>query len=276
MNQLTPSRSLTLPWLEGYAASHTGKKRSHNEDRFFLAPWSDRQAVLAVVADGMGGSQAGDVAAQIAIDTFAQLLDQPFPKRDRDGYNLLQEKFYEADRIIREQAGQSLHQLGMGTTLVAAVFTPNQYLHLYAGDSRLYQFRKGKPLYKSADHSIVRLLVELGKIKPEEARNHPMRSQLTSCLGGKEGKGNFSIDPKWEDEQPPIYPWNSGDTFLLCSDGLHGLVLDETISSLVEKFGKDAQMLMNQLIEQALAAGGNDNITVLTVRVRLPLPTRLL
>jgi len=208
------------------------------------------------------------VAAQIAIDTFAQLLYQPFPQRDREGYDLLQEKFYEADRVIREQAGQSFHHLGMGTTLVAAVFTPNQYLHLYAGDSRFYRFRKGKPLYKSADHSIVRLLVELGKITPEEVPHHPMRSQLTSCLGGKEGKGYFSVDPKWDDEQPPIDSLQSGDVFLLCSDGLHGLVLDERISFLVQKFGKDTQKLTERLIDEALEAGGNDNITVLTVRVR--------
>lgn len=215
----------------------------------------------------MGGSQAGDVAAQIAIDTFAQLLDQPFPQRDREGYDWLRKKFYEADRAIREQAGQSFHQLGMGTTLIVAVFTPNQYLHLYAGDSRLYQFRNGKPLYKSADHSIVRLLLDLGKITPEEVPHHPMRSQLTSCLGGKEGKGHFSVDPKWDDEQPPMSPFQSGDVFLLCSDGLHGLVLDDRISFWVEQFGKDTKKLTDQLIDEALEAGGSDNITVLTVRV---------
>jgi protein phosphatase len=251
-----------------YAASHTGMKRSHNEDRFFLAHWSDQEAVLAIVADGMGGSQAGDVAAQIAINTFAQLLENPFPKSDREGYDLLRNKFYEADRVIREQASQSFDYSGMGTTLAVAVFTPDQYLHLYAGDSRLYQFRKGNPLYKSADHSLVRLLLDLGKITPEEVPYHPMRSQLTSCLGGKESKGHFSVDPKWDDEHPPIDYWHSGDVFLLCSDGLHGLVLDERISFLVKKFGKDTQKLTDQLIYEALEAGGSDNITVLTVRVR--------
>jgi protein phosphatase len=264
MNQPTVPTALTLPWLEGYAASNIGKKRSYNQDRFLFAHWSDQEAVLAVVADGMGGTQAGDVAAQIAIETFAQLLETPFPTRDQDGYNLLQKKFDEADRAIRKQASQSFYQLGMGTTLVVAVFTPKQYLHLYAGDSRLYQFRNGKLLYKTADHSIVRLLLDLGKITPEQVPYHPMRSQLTSCLGGKEGKGHFSIDPKWDDEQPPIYPWHSGDVILLCSDGLHGLVLDERISSRVEECGKDAEKLTNLLIEEALEAGGSDNITVLT------------
>lgn len=267
MDQQLPPKQLHLPWLKSYGATNTGKKRTHNEDRYFLGKWADQEAVLAVVADGMGGAQAGEIAAEIAIEAFAQLLEKPLPERDRDRYQLLRDSFYSTDRAIREAAGQSFHRLGMGTTLVVALFTPTHYLHLFAGDSRLYQFRKGKPLYATADHSIVRLLQDLGKITPEDVPNHPMRSQLTSCLGGKEGNGEFSVDPQWDEQERPLYPLQSEDVFLLCSDGLHGLVSDERLSSLVEEWGEDVEQLTHQLLDRALDAGGNDNITALTVRL---------
>lgn len=267
MNDNRTLDSLNLPWINGYASSDRGKKRSHNEDRYLLQAWSDNSAVLAVVADGMGGNQAGEVAAQIAIDTFAELLNQPLPQDNRDCYDLLLEQFHKADTIIRQRAGESFEQLGMGTTLAVAVLTPNQYIHLYAGDCRLYQFRRSEAIYMSADHSIVRILQDLGKITPEQVANHPMRSKVSSCLGGRGGTGQFSIDPKWDDENPPIYSLEPGDIVLICSDGLHSLVSNEMLSSILSEVGEISNELLDRLMERALAAGGDDNITIVATQI---------
>jgi len=260
-NQIT--YPLNLPWLRAYASSDVGKKRSHNEDRFLLQAWEDQTAVLAVVADGMGGSQGGEVAAKIAIDTFAELLEQPLPKEQQDCYDLLLQQFYKADIRIREQASQSFELLGMGTTLMAVILTQKDYLHLYAGDCRLYHFRNAEPIYTSPDHSIVRFLQDLGKITSEEAATHPMRSKVSSCLGGRGATGEFSIGPKWDESHPPIYPLETGDRLLLCSDGLHSSVSQGELTSIICNSGLDLEQLTDTLIEKALSAGGDDNITVL-------------
>jgi protein phosphatase len=258
---------LKLSWAKGYVSSDLGKKYTHNEDRFLLRAWPDHSAILAAVADGMGGSQAGEIAAEIAIQTLAELIEKPLPQRDRDCYDLLLNQIYKADQTIREQASQSFQTLGMGTTLAVAILTRQKYIHLYAGDCRLYQFRNGTSIHITADHSIVRLLQEIGRITPEEVPNHPMRSKISSCLGGKGATGKFSIDPKWDDNNPPIYPLQSGDVFLLCSDGLHGLVSNETLSSLISNLSKHTEKLTNTLVNRALERGGDDNITALTVRI---------
>lgn len=264
------SKSLSpvlLDWCQGNAVNDIGKVRTHNEDAYLLESWPDQSAMLAVVADGIGGNRSGEIASQIAVDTFAELLEQPLPKDVSEQHELLLKQCYEADRRIREQACQSFKTLGMGTTIVAAIITPTTYIHVYAGDSRFYHFRQGKLQYQTADHTLVQVLVEIGRIKPEDIPTHPMRSVLNSCLGGKNAEGNFSIDPKWQADNPPVIDVQSGDLFLLCSDGLTNWVSKEEIEEIVANYPNDPSNLNQELLQSVLNQKADDNITILTISV---------
>ena len=256
---------IELSWCQAYGATDLGKVRHNNEDRYLLKAWPNDEGILAIVADGMGGNSAGEIAAQIAIDTFAELLDSPFPEEPEQQYDALLQQCYLADQRIREQAVTSFQTLGMGTTIVAAIITPKTCIHLYAGDSRLYHFREGKILYQTADHSIIQLLLEMGKIQPEDIPTHPMRAIVNSCLGGKNGRGDFSIDPKWQDEHPPVIALQSKDSLLLCSDGLSNLTTNTTLENLVQEYSAHPDLLNRELIQSALENGGSDNITLITL-----------
>ncbi len=254
-----------LHWATLASVSEVGKVRKQNEDRYLLEPWSDESAILAVVADGMGGNRGGSRAAEIAIDTFKQLLDKPLPTSDRALYDRLLEKFYQADESIRNEGGQSFQLVGMGATVVAAIITPDTLVHLYAGDSRLYRIRADSSLYKTADHSIIRILLEVGKITEDQIEHHPMRSAVNSCLGGREGTGQFTIDPKWDEENSPVRQIQNRDIILLSSDGLHGRLSDERIQEFATQNADNPQQFLHTLVQHALDTGGRDNLTGLTI-----------
>lgn len=250
-----------LPWVTVASISHIGKVRQENQDKTLVKPWSDESALLAVVADGMGGGRGGQRAAQLTVETFAKLVDEPLATSQEDLYNQLLAKFHEADDAIRNEGGQSFQLMGMGSTVVAAIITPDYYVHLYAGDSRLYHLQDQQPLYKTKDHSIVRVLLEIGKITEDQVATHPMRSQITSCLGGREGNGQFSIDPKWQENPSPIRPWNPKDILLLSSDGLHNYIRDEEIQQLTNNPFSSPKDPLQNLLKTALERGGQDNIS---------------
>lgn len=260
------AKPLTLGRLTSHAQTHIGKKRATNEDNYLLAFWPDKSAILAVVADGMGGHQAGEVASKIAVDTFGQILNQSLPSETFACYELLLKAFYDADTAIREQAGQDFRLMNMGTTIIAAIITPTELIHLYAGDSRLYHFRGDSPPYITADHSVVQVLIELGKITPEEVSTHPRRAMVNSFLGG-EGKSRLSIDPKWDGSPSPVRELHPGDVLLLSSDGLHGEIPPQQLQTIVQQFRDSPKKLIKVCIEAALDSGGNDNITVIAIRV---------
>jgi len=270
--EIIRQQSLSLPWVTAEALTDVGKVRERNEDRYLLAAWPDELALLAVVADGMGGNRGGEVAAQIAVDTFRELLDQPLPSDDKVRFDALLTCFYEADRRIREQGGQSFDLWGMGTTVLAAIITPKDYLHLYAGDCRIYHLRPRDSgielMRRSHDHSVVELLLEIGRIADEaDIAHHPMRGVVNSCLGGRSADGNFSIDPKWQEEEHPIYPLEPNDLLLLCSDGLHGAVLSQPLFDYVQA-DPNPVTLTPTLLQAALDNGGKDNITLITIQVK--------
>ena len=133
-----------------------GKVRENNEDNYLLETW-DNQAILAVVADGMGGRRGGEVASKIAVDTFRELLKEPLPDTAEKRYEKLLETYYHADHAIREKVNDNFRLIGMGTTIVTAIITPTELIHLYAGDCRLYHFRENKCLYVTSDHSVVQV-----------------------------------------------------------------------------------------------------------------------
>jgi len=285
-----PIQVSQLNWATLCSVSHIGKVRTENQDAFLLEPWPDKSAILAVVADGMGGGHGGKRAAELAIETFRELLGEPLAKPSNNSNTLLEqsnenlsetsaslseilyhkliEKFYQADEKIRLEGSQSFQLIGMGTTVVAAIITPEECVHLYAGDSRLYNFREPQHLYKTADHSIVRILLEVGKITPEQVENHPMRSLLSSCLGGKEGTGQFSIDPKFGQQPSPFLPLQPNDIILLSSDGLHGHISDAEMQHLITENISNPQQLITALCDRALDQGGKDNITALIIQLQ--------
>lgn len=286
--ELAPIQVSQLNWATLCSVSHIGKVRTENQDAFLLEPWPDKSAILAVVADGMGGGRGGKRAAELAIETFRELLGEPLAKLRSENpeelpeslpeelpeslseilYHKLIEKFYQADEKIRLEGSQSFQLIGMGTTVVAAIITPEECVHLYAGDSRLYHFREPQHLYKTADHSIVRILLEVGKITPEQVENHPMRSLLSSCLGGKEGTGQFSIDPKFGQEPSPFLPLQPNDIILLSSDGLHGHISDAEMQHLITENISNPEQLITALRDRALDQGGKDNITALIIQLQ--------
>jgi serine/threonine protein phosphatase PrpC len=182
--------SQVFSWATCCLESHIGCVRQVNEDRGFLAAWPDETHLLAVVADGMGGTQGGEKAAEITVGTLQDLLRQPLPDEPEDCYELLLKAFYQADEKIREEGEKSFNLHGMGATAMAAIISPSHYLFLYAGDCRLYHFREDQFLFKSKDHSIVQLLVDLGELEPRNVNDHPLRSVVSSCLGGKDSSGN--------------------------------------------------------------------------------------
>lgn len=252
-----------LTWIEYNPVCDKGKVREANEDAYLVEPWLN-EALLVVVADGMGGHRGGKEAADIAIDTFKELLNQPFPTDNKELFGLLVSYFYKADENIREQACQSFKLMDMGTTIVVAVFTPDSYIYLHAGDCRFYHIRKDEPIRISKDHSVVQVLIELGKITEKDVATHPMRSVVNSSLGGRNATGTFTVSPQWDDENPPIYSYDEGDIFLLCSDGLHGEVFLEEILKITTEHSESSELINQELLQTALKNGGKDNITVVT------------
>jgi protein phosphatase len=258
-------------WLQAAAATNPGKVRSGNEDRFLLETWGDTSpAVVAAVFDGMGGHGGGDLAAQIACHTVLDNLHRhPYPDGDAARYKVLLRALDEADRAIRWRGSRELGRGGMGTTAAVAMLTPDGGLHLYCGDSRLYHYRDGQVLYRTKDHSIIQVLLDCGKIKPEEVATHSMRSQLTTCLGGGGEPGHAVVEPVWSSQdtgQPARLDLQPGDVVLLCSDGLCGEIPTEDLDMLVAEHGKDPSVLVERCIQAALDAGGRDNVTVIALR----------
>ncbi|MCC5899937.1 MAG: serine/threonine-protein phosphatase [Phormidium sp. BM_Day4_Bin.17] len=269
-NSSSPSPQVQqLPWVTVASISHVGKVRQENQDEVLVKAWPNESALLAVVADGMGGGRGGQRAAELTIESFEKLVSEPLATSEDDIYQQLLEKFYEADEAIRNEGGQSFQLMGMGSTVVAAIITPDYYVHLYAGDSRLYHLQDNEPLYKTKDHSIVRVLLEIGKITPEQVATHPMRSQVTSCLGGRDGNGQFSIDPKWQENPSPLRNWQDQDILILSSDGLHNYFRDEEIQQLKSPPSLSPEDPLNNLLETALERGGQDNISAILI-IRKP------
>ena len=221
-----------------FERTDTGRARRANEDAYFVS------APLFVVADGMGGAQAGEVAAQAAIEVFqGGLHDGPGSFEER-----LAAMVAAANERVHKLARSDEQLAGMGTTLTAAYLGEDDLAIAHVGDSRLYCMRDGKLEQLTRDHTLVG---DMG-LAPEEARRHPQRSIITRALGAEDA---VKVDHH-------TWPARPGDVFLVCSDGLPSMVDDEVIADIMRSAGslKEAG---RTLIEAANAAGGRDNITVL-------------
>jgi PPM family protein phosphatase len=223
----------------------TGRQRRGNEDASFARP------PVFVVADGMGGAQAGEVASQLAIEAFEEGLPDAGSPEER-----LASRVQEANRRIYELSQAEDERAGMGTTLTAAYVDDAQIAIAHVGDSRAYMFRDGKLQRLTQDHSLVDELVRRGKLTEEEAAEHPQRSIITRALGPEP---TVEVDT-W------TYPARPGDILLLCSDGLTSMIAEAQISEILAA-GGDLEQAAEALIEHANAAGGRDNITVVLFRL---------
>jgi PPM family protein phosphatase len=222
-----------------------GRQRRDNEDASYA------HAPVFVVADGMGGAQAGEVASRIAIETFEQGLPQEGPAEDR-----LAAVVQKANRQIYELSHAAEEHAGMGTTVTAAYLDDGHVAIAHVGDSRAYMFRDGELVRLTRDHSLVDELVQRGKLTEEEALEHPQRSIITRALGIEM---LVQVDT-WS------YPVQPADVLLLCSDGLTSMLADGQIARILDE-EDSLRAAADRLIEEANAAGGRDNITVILFRV---------
>jgi protein phosphatase len=229
---------------EQWVASDLGRQRQGNEDNYFV------RAPLFVVADGMGGAQAGEVASEMAVESFADGLP---PGPPDEGLVTVIER---ANQRIHERSRAEQQRAGMGTTVTAAYVAEDIVYIAHVGDSRCYVLRDGDLIRLTHDHSLVGELVKRGKLTEEQAESHPQRSVITRALG-PEANVQVDVSP---------YPAKAGDLFLLCSDGLTSMVHEPKLKPLMVA-DKPLDELGRELIAAANAAGGRDNITVVLFRL---------
>lgn len=228
-------------------STDTGRQRDHNEDAFAIEPGLG----IALLADGMGGHNAGEVASEMAIATTLAILSQT---QGLSAQDRLETAIQASHAGIREKAASSNRYQGMGTTLVAVVLDSATLAVGHVGDSRLYRLRKGELELLTRDHSLLQEFIDKGLYTPEEARQKVARNILTQALGLEEA---VRIDIG-------EFPLQAGDRYLLCSDGLHEMVSDNEISALLGR-AQPLPEVCNTLIELANAKGGKDNITVVII-----------
>ncbi|HEY5317599.1 MAG TPA: Stp1/IreP family PP2C-type Ser/Thr phosphatase [Solirubrobacteraceae bacterium] len=225
--------------------THTGLQRRENEDSVLASP------PVFVVADGMGGAQAGEVASKIAVDAFAEGLPEDGSPEERLAAVALR-----ANRRIYELSQSESERAGMGTTLTAAYLGETDLAIAHVGDSRAYLFRDGELSRLTQDHSLMAELIRRGKLTEEEAADHPQRSIITRALGPEP---EVTVDT-W------TYPVRAGDVILLCSDGLTSMVSEAQVADILRAPG-DLERAAQALIDEANRAGGRDNITVILFRL---------
>lgn len=233
--------------LSGSAGrTDAGRKRRRNEDAYVVAP------PLFVVADGMGGAQAGEVAARLATAAFHEYHEADELEAEQRVAAIIQE----ANRRIFERARSDTEVSGMGTTVTAALVEGSRIVIGHVGDSRAYRLREGRLEQLTNDHSLVADLVRGGRISPEEAEIHPQRSVITRALGTDR---DVDVDSVAVEAEP-------GDVYLLCSDGLTTMVTDEEILDVVGR-AKSLENAGKDLVKAANRRGGEDNITVVLFAV---------
>jgi protein phosphatase len=244
----------------------TGKVREHNED----AIGSNADIGLMVLADGMGGYNAGEVASGIAVQTITELATEGASREKRNEIDpatglmrqsiVLRDAVARANKIIFQTAQSQTHCEGMGTTLVTAMFYDNKVSIAHVGDSRAYRLRGDKFEQLTLDHSLLQELVDRGFYSEEEAQRSTNRNYVTRALG---------VEPTVEVEvhEFDVLPQ---DVFLLCSDGLPDMVEDEDIHLTISTFNASLDVVGQQLVQLTNDHGGRDNVSVMLAQVLEP------
>jgi PPM family protein phosphatase len=221
-------------------ATHTGRKRRHNEDAYVLQP------PLFAIADGMGGARAGEVASRLAAAALQS------GEVDGNGKERVSALIQAANRSVYERSSQDAEVAGMGTTMTVALVEDATVTLGHVGDSRAYVLRDGEMEQLTEDHSLVNELLKTGRLSREEAEVHPQRSVITRALGTDPDVDVDTFTVEAED----------GDVFVLCSDGLTDMVGDDEIGEVLAASRENLKEAAEELVRRANKAGGQDNITV--------------
>lgn len=233
-----------------------GRVRDHNEDSIGLIV-TKTGTVIAIVADGMGGHQAGDVASREAVDTIKKvLLRENLDVSTDEKSDLLLHAVGKANERVYTLATENSHMQGMGTTTIATIVDEHEVVLAHVGDSRAYMLHNDGLYQLTEDHSYVNLLRKHGQITAEEARNHPQRNMIVRAVGTSEDVEVDLINT----------PWSEGDLLLLCSDGLTTMVSEREIGIVLSSTTMDTDQKADKLIQLALEAGGNDNISLILLQ----------
>lgn len=240
---------------EVYGLTDVGRCRKINQDELLVDP----SRGLFAVADGMGGHAAGEVASQMAIEVVADTMAAVLDTADLDPGEVgqkLENAFRDSNRKICDSVLTRDEWRGMGTTIVAMVARGTSAVIGHVGDSRAYLLRDGELIRLTSDHSWVNEQVKMGVLSDDEAQRHPMRNIVTRALGNR---AELEVDLKQQEIQ-------AGDTYLLCSDGLNTMLSDAEIQRTLEE-SPDAEVACRKLVESANSRGGEDNVTVVVMRV---------
>ena len=247
-----------------------GMVRDHNEDCYLIVP----QKGLAILADGMGGHLAGEVASSLAVNVISSYLTDNLARarkarKSADGFSA------EAKTVLKavELANGAIYETsrtrpefsGMGTTVVVAVFRANKLYVAHVGDSRLYRLRHSSLTQLTKDHSMVQELLRQGLITSEEARTSNARNLVTRALGV-----DATVRPDIQE-----HTVQAGDKYLLCSDGLNDLLPDDDIQSMLANYGANLEYAIQKMVMVVNAKGGPDNVSVVAVRAGKPPVTRV-
>ena len=241
----------------------TGKVREHNEDTIA----ADGDIGLLVLADGMGGYNAGEVASGIAVKTVLNLIREQVEREDLSVLDkdsgmtrpsiILRDAIHRANKIIYQTAKSQPQCEGMGTTIVAALFFDNRVSIAHVGDSRMYRLRSDKFEQVTMDHSLLQELVDRGFYSAEEAQRAANKNYVTRALG---------VEPNVEVELQES-PVQKGDVYVLCSDGLSDMVEDDDIHLTISTFSANLDTVAKQLIQLANDNGGRDNVSAVMAQV---------
>jgi serine/threonine protein phosphatase PrpC len=266
--------------------SHIGRVRSNNEDHFLVAridrtlrtlitnlppgavPDQSVDSVYGMlVADGLGGHAAGEVASRAAISTLVDLvlatpdiivrLDDYFTEQ---ALRRLKERFHRIKAVLAEQVRREPHLAGMGTTMTLACSAGDSLLIAHVGDSRAYLMRQGRLLRLTRDQTVAQLLADRGMIAIDEIQTHPLRHALTGALGGRDGPIDVDLSAQ---------RLVDGDQILLCTDGLTDMLPEASIAAMLQQPAESASEVCARLVQAALDAGGRDNVTAVLGRYRM-------
>jgi protein phosphatase len=252
--------------IESAGSSHVGMKRANNEDNYVLLPDFN----LFVVADGMGGHASGEIASKLAIDEISDFfrltaadVEVTWPFKMDKARNYAENRLSTGIKVANKGLYEANHpqdgeDKDMGTTMVAVYFEKEHAYVAHVGDSRVYLWQPAQSKFSQVteDHSLLNDYIRSGKLKPEEIAAFPYKNVILRALGQKD-----SVLVDVSHFTPAV-----GDTFLLCSDGLSGMVTDPQMQSILERT-ENLEKCSHQMVDAANAAGGTDNVTCVLVRV---------
>ncbi len=239
--------------MKAVGISDIGKCRKNNEDDFYVAKEDASLPYLYIVADGMGGCNAGEVASRSAISAFVDYAKQ---EKEEEPADLLAGGIQAANKAVFDKSNTETDFAEMGTTIVAAAVEQDKVYVAYVGDSRAYLMQNGHLTLLTTDHSYVMELVKLGTITKEEAAKHPKRNIITRAVGIRD---TVEADTVVQDVK-------EGDVLLLCTDGLSGMLTDMEIEAVLQE-KISAEEKAAQLVAEANEHGGHDNISLILVEI---------